>query len=241
MRPLTAAHLLDTWEGAAGRSPVERALALLAVACPDEPTERLASLPIGERDALLLDLRETIFGVELTSVANCPACGERLEFNFETSDIRQLSSPHPGGAGLELESDGARVSFRLPNSSDLLAARRGGGDARQALVERCVLQAVGPAGELAPGQLAPALLDALAQAMAAADPLADIRLATSCHACGHAWNVPFDVAAYLWTEIETWAYRTLQEVHRLALAYGWSQADILQMSAWRRQYYLALL
>lgn len=257
MRSLTAAQLLDAWEGAAGRPPVERALALLAVACP-EPVEQLAALPIGQRDALLFELREQTFGAQLSAVADCPNCGERLEFAFEMENIRQLpeaanqetvteqgmaADSSTAGTGLELVADGCRVWFRLPGSADLLAVQRSD-DPRRALIERCILQASDAAGsttEITPASLSSAVIDALAQAMAGADPLADLHIEMACQRCGQSWNAPFDIAAYFWSEIETWAHRTLLEVHRLALAYGWSQTDILQLSAWRRQYYLQLI
>jgi len=47
--------------------------------------------------------------------------------------------------------------------------------------------------------------------------------------------------AYLWNEIDAWAYRTLQEVHTLAKAYGWSEEEILRLSAWRRHFYISLV
>ena len=35
--------------------------------------------------------------------------------------------------------------------------------------------------------------------------------------------------------------RFLRDVHTLASTYGWREADILALSPWRRQYYLALI
>jgi hypothetical protein len=50
----------------------------------------------------------------------------------------------------------------------------------------------------------------------------------------------FDVVSYLWGEIEDWAERLLRDVHSLAAAYGWSERDIVGMSALRRRLYLEL-
>jgi predicted DNA-binding transcriptional regulator AlpA len=77
--------------------------------------------------------------------------------------------------------------------------------------------------------------------MAAADPLADIRLGLICPACGHAWQVLFDIVTFFWSEIDAWARRTLREVHALARAYGWREAEILALTARRRQHYLEIL
>jgi hypothetical protein len=40
--------------------------------------------------------------------------------------------------------------------------------------------------------------------------------------------------------LTTWVRRLLREVHTLALAYGWREADILNMSARRRRFYLEM-
>jgi hypothetical protein len=51
----------------------------------------------------------------------------------------------------------------------------------------------------------------------------------------------FDIVPYLWTEINAWAMRLLREIHSLATAYGWREADILAMSAVRRHWYLEMI
>jgi hypothetical protein len=77
--------------------------------------------------------------------------------------------------------------------------------------------------------------------MAQADPQADIQLDLSCPACQHHWQAAFDVVAFLWNEIDSWAHRILSDIHVIASAYGWSEADILALSAARRQTYLDLI
>ena len=95
MRDLSASQLLGVWERGVAQPPVQRALTLLAVACPDTAPGALAELSIGQRDARLLTLREWTFGPQLASLATCPGCGERLELAFNVSDIR-LPSPSQG-------------------------------------------------------------------------------------------------------------------------------------------------
>ncbi len=68
-----------------------------------------------------------------------------------------------------------------------------------------------------------------------------MRFELSCPACGHGWLTPLDAPGYLWREIETQARRLLHEVHALASAYGWREADILAMTARRRWAYLEML
>ena len=82
---------------------------------------------------------------------------------------------------------------------------------------------------------------AVTERMSQADPQADVKLGLDCPACGHDWLVTFDILSFLWSEIETWAQRMLRDVHILARSYGWREADILAMSAFRRQCYLEML
>src|SRR5947207_8679703 len=121
MRPLTAQELLDAWERGLAEPPVQRALTLLAAACPEVPSEALARESVGRRDARLLTLRQWTFGPRLVSLADCPACGGRLETAFDVADVlvTDLGSAPPGP--LTLTAAGCALSFRLPDSLDLAA------------------------------------------------------------------------------------------------------------------------
>ena len=63
----------------------------------------------------------------------------------------------------------------------------------------------------------------------------------ACASCGHRHEVAFDIASFFWGEIDAWASRTFLDVHALAKAYGWREAEILAMSPRRRQHYLDLV
>lgn len=258
MHALSASQLLGVWERALDGSHAERALALLAPACPEMSTEELARLSVGRRDALLLTLREWTFGPRLVGRAPCHRCGEPLEMAFEVSDIRAAqgaSSPSSGAEPLTLSQGVYEVHFRLPNSQDLVAvtaeaadAVGGGedvdlGDARRRLLARCVLRVLERGEEKSPGVegLPAGVRDALQARMAEADPQSDVQLALSCPACGHQWSVTFDIVSYFWGEIGAWAGRTLREVHTLAAAYGWREEDILALSPSRRHAYLGMV
>jgi hypothetical protein len=241
MRALSVFELLRVWERGLTQTPAQRALTLLAAACPDTQPDALARLSVGQRDARLLTLREWTFGPQLVSLAACPACGERLELTFDVAEIRVASEVEPVEA-LSLSLDDHEVRFRLPNSLDLaaIAGHEDAVEARRLLLERCLLTTQHN-GEETPGDQLPSnVLEAVVERMAQADPQADVQLALACPECGHEWQVALDIVAFFWSEISVWAYRTLHEVHVLASAYGWREADILAMSPWRRGFYLSL-
>jgi hypothetical protein len=113
--------------------------------------------------------------------------------------------------------------------------------AQRLLLTRC-LKAVQHAGQaVMVADLPAAVVDAVVERMATADPQADVQFALTCPQCEQQWQATFDIAVWLWNEITVWAQRVLREVHTLASAYGWREVDILSLSPWRRQHYLNLV
>lgn len=261
MRGLLAQELLYIWEMGLQQHPVDRALTILAISLQEMPRDDLLALSIGQRDAHLLAIRERTFGSQLAGFAECPACQERLEFVFDVADIRagpqiedgRESATRNGREGAinrvptdqvyEVKIEGYDLHFRLPDSVDLTqVARCGDVDAaRNLLVQRCVLQAHQDGVEVAVTALPETVLTMLVESMSQYDPQADVQLNLSCPACGQRWLVMFDVVSFFWSEICVQAKRLLREVHTLARAYGWREADILHMSTARRQFYLEMV
>lgn len=250
MKPLSAAELLDVWERGLTQYPVQRSLNLLAAACPDQSLEQLGNLSIGQRDALLLTLREWMFGSQLVSVVHCPNCRDRLELTFTVNDIRVSSNTDLTEVKL-VQVDDYKVKFRLPNSLDLttLVSNRMSADAatvnettaQQHLLDCCILSIYQGDTERTLHEVPVAILDVVIEKMANADPQADVRLNLSCPTCHHQWQSTFDIGSFFWTEIHTWANRILREVYTLASAYSWRESDILAMSSLRRQLYLGMV
>jgi hypothetical protein len=230
------ATLLDAWEKTTALARPWREVVLLAGVSGDR-IDVLARLPIGERDRRLLALRTAALGERLDCETPCPACGERLEMALEAT---ALACPpvEPGGTSV-LEDGGWRVRFRLPTSADL-AACVAEPAAGRALLASCVVEATEGDVPRPPEELPPHLRDGLSARMAALDPQADVRLALECPACGHGWQADLDVGAFVLAEVDAHAARLLGEVHGLARAYGWSEADILALSPARRRRYLEL-
>jgi len=226
MRALSASELLSVWESGNGQVPLQRALYMLAVACPEASYDSVTRLTIGQRDARLLALREMTFGSKLRGLTDCPECGNKIELSFDCSDIRPATETEQP-AELAVESNGREVRFRLPTSADLLAV-----NSPEQLLERCLLSGANHMKEN--------FVAAVGEKMSSADPMADIHLALNCPNCGHKWEALFDIVAFFWREISAAARRLLREVHTLASAYGWTEAEILGLSPARRRIYLEM-
>jgi hypothetical protein len=242
MQTLATSELLRVWEQGQAEPPYQRALRLLAAACPEASPEELSQLSVGRRDALLLTLRERTFGPSLTCVAACPACGQRVEFSVQAVDVR-AAPPESNADDLRLTVDDYQVDFRLPCTADLAEANRWPDRAgsRAVVIRRCILKVRRRDDEILPDQVPAHVIEAVVASMEKNDPQADIRFSLHCPACDHGWTVLFDIVSYFWTEIQAWALRILQEVHLIASAYGWAEADILAMSPLRRHLYLQMV
>ena len=243
---LTSEGLLRVWDAGVGRHSADRALTILAAAYPDVPRERLTQLTVGRRDAALLSVREATFGSMLPGGVVCPACGERLDLALDTTAIRAGDYRPPDEPDEQLNgrfvADGYAVRFRAPDSRDLaaLAACPDPAAGRVELARRCLLAVERDGVRCELDSLPEAVIEELARQLQALDPQAEVLLDLTCPACDHRWQVTFDVVSFFWSEIAAGAKRLLREVHALARAYGWREAEILAMSTARRRSYLEL-
>ncbi len=242
MRPLTARAVLELWESAACQHPVDRALTLLAVACPGPSRDELAELAVGERDARLLALYQQLFGAEMVAFTHCPGCGERFVLRLSVPELCQGL----GGAAAvpgELADGGIELRFRPLDSRDLAAAvtAAAAGQARRLLAERSVVEARRGGTPIAPRELPEELIERLAERLAECDPGAEILLDVDCLECRHHFSAPLDAGEFLWTELSVLARRLVREVATLARVHAWSEAEILAMSHPRRRAYLEAL
>lgn len=248
MCALWAGDLLEVWEAGFSQTATERALALLGLAFPEISQDALADLSIGSRDAKLLRLRAGLWGSRMAAVAVCPNCRQKLELSLDSDQM--LSSAQAQRAGHETVSGEItrstaefQVTFRLPSSLDVVAAEEheNAEVGRNLILERCVLSAQRGDETLNPDELPPEIAESIVKGMLEADPLADIQLGLTCPFCEHSWHARFDIVSFVWTELETWAWRILRDVHTLARTYGWPERDILALSPTRRQFYLEMV
>jgi len=232
MRALDAFDVLTLWERAAPRHALDRRALLCAWALPELPVDEIADLPLGSVTASLLRLREASFGARIDSHADCPHCGARLELELVSSDLLQPVAD----AAPTIEVQGWRL--RAPCLRDLAAIANEPDTDRAArqLLARCSLR-VGSDAMALPDEA----LREVENALEALDPNADLALVVHCEACGQHSTAQLDVGLLLWDEIDGRARALLGEIDALARAYGWTEGEILALSAARRAAYLAMV
>jgi hypothetical protein len=232
MTPLSASAVLTLWEQGVPLHPLDRGLLALRVADPSA-TAGVADWPLGRRNRALLDLHASWFGAQLAGWTSCPACDEKVEFEL---DARQLAAIAPDSEPADPVIVGEQA-FRLPTSRDL-ACMVAAGDAEYSaagLAERCRIGGPHTVG------WTDDLLETIGEQLAAADPLAETRLALGCPSCGRGWDAALEIGRFVWAAVDAQARRLLWEVHALGSAYGWSEPEILALSAPRRAIYLEMV
>lgn len=258
--PLRDAEMLALWERCRRHSPMERALVLLAgVSAARAETGEVradaasewADRSLGQLNVALLRAYEQRFGSQLHCQARCPSCRLELEFELEVAD---LCPPSPPAVAPWIERIGfpageLALSLRPLTPADLLltATESDPSLASILLAERLITALAWHGPPPAPtltgehGRLLPELAEQVAAALSRVDPLAEIALELHCSDCQKPWQAPLSPAEFLWQEIATRSRRLLHQIHTLASAYGWSEADILALGDARRQSYMECL
>jgi hypothetical protein len=229
---LESRELLAAWEAGSAQDRVRRAVTLLAMA-RGGPAGEAAAFDVGTLDVLLAGLLCSVVGGHVPACAECPGCGVVLDVPVDVAAVAALPMHEPG-EWLSVLVDDIEVPFRLPTTADLVAV--GGLPADQAhaaLLAACLGAEPGTAP-------APETGAAVEAAMEQAAPAGAVDLLARCAGCGLESVLPLDMPALVWAEIEAQASALLQDVHALATSYGWTEADVLDLSPRRRALYLAM-
>jgi hypothetical protein len=246
VRPLSHADLLAIWERGERLHPAQLAVELLQRAVPSLSADALWQLPLGQRDRLLLALREQTFGSRLRLAAACPRCRDALELSVHTHELcgdpvhLPTAEAEMGEAEVELELAPYRVWYRLPSSADLIAAAQHADPDRalRQILAGCVRALHMESGEPA-ADLPQEIVQAVAEQMSQRDPQGELLFGLRCPSCGTEWQAILDMASLLLRELQAEAERLLDEIHTLAAAYGWTEPAILSLSSKKRRAYLA--
>jgi len=235
MQVLNNADFLTLWENGHRLHPLDRGLLAIRASLADGSIEPIVDWPIGRRNRALAEIRLLYFGPKLEGWMSCDECGEKLQFAVDCRAIAE--TPESSSSGTVDCNGGV---FRLPTSRDLASILEEQDEhvAALRLLERCAMEK--HAGEAARSWPSDEV-EAIAERMALADPLAEIALEFVCPSCQRSSEEILDLPGFLWSEIETRAKRLLMEVHTLASAYGWAEAALLGMSDIRRTTYLQMV
>ncbi|MDS9470139.1 hypothetical protein RGQ15_21535 [Paracoccus sp. MBLB3053] len=217
---------LALWERAALEHPLDRALTILAVTQGEE-RDSLSALSLGERDRRLYAVAGMLFGPRIVLEARCALCAELTDVSFSVDEV--LALPAADDAPY-LTFRGGKIHYRLPDSRDMAAALSAGDRGREILLAR-----------LSGGLDDSDVLAAVEADLARRAGVEAMTLSWTCAACGATASNAFDILDYLWRRLGGQAERLLRDIHVIASAYGWTTAEILNLSETRRAAHVAMI
>lgn len=240
--------------GAEDANPFRAVLHLLAASTLElgpfhgadiEPALLGRLLPV-DRDYLVLHLHRVTFGDVRYHTVECPQadCRRRLDIRFALSSAEPPRVPDQAGGTIALPG-GRLVRFRLPVADDQ-AALHGVplAELEAAFLQRCVPGEPDDDRHVGWSELlempAPVRADVVKR-IVAASPEIDLAVALECVQCRRPFRFVFDPVVSLLAELKASRTELIRQVHRLALSYHWSHAEILGLPRALRHDYLQLL
>jgi hypothetical protein len=212
------------------------------------PTIDWAALTLSDLDALILRLRQALYGNRIVAETTCQAsaCGSPIDISFAIEAYLIHHSPRGAplhGRGWTVEpcseeagwfcvfaaSQSREVRFRLPTAADQLSVF-GRADAEQALARLCIR----------PPELPARLRARVETVMAAMAPRLDSELQGTCPNCGATVTARFEARRYCLQEMRDRAHFVYDDIDALAHRYHWSERAILSMPNARRVSYAEL-
>jgi hypothetical protein len=202
----------------------------------------IVTLPLGDIDALLLELRRLIVSdlVRADTACAAPGCRARVDVAFSIADYLAHHAPDAAaiaGKGLAPADEpgwyrlAGGAALRVPRAEDQLAIAWDT-DPERALFARCVRPS--DAAD------APELRAQIEDALEALAPDLCGELTGTCPECGAPFAVDFDPLQYTLRELRRRAETLYEDVAWIAHHYHWSEAEILALPAERRSRYAEL-
>ncbi|PRQ09033.1 hypothetical protein [Enhygromyxa salina] len=212
---------------------------------------RAWELAVSDRDRLLAAVYASTFTDQIESEVPCEQCGEGSDVSFSLAafvasidasedSLREAGVVGPDPDGAYSLADGTR--FRLPTSVDQRALLGEALDRRRlTLLRACILADQDHAEGRTASDMSGELLDRVEAAMELVGPTLDQHLSVDCHECGARRDIRFDIQHFLLRALEHEHRYLVREVHYLACSYGWSRAEILDLSRDERRAYVELV
>ncbi|ADW19401.1 hypothetical protein Despr_3274 [Desulfobulbus propionicus DSM 2032] len=207
------------------------ALALRELGGQPMSEERAASLCVADRQFLMRELERYLGFSGGWFHADCTACAARFDFHLDYAElpVQEAGAGYPWAT---VEHQGRTLRFRLPTGRDQEGLTRIPDDrARGWLLQRL-------ACDPAPlDEVDGSLVDSVEAALERVAPAVVVQVQACCPECGA--NTAVDLDPY--RVVRRQSDNLLAQVHRIALHYHWSEAEILGLPHSRRQRYLEMI
>jgi len=199
-----------------------------------------ATLTVTDFEALLLELRRSVFGDVIAARGRCPEpeCATPIDLSFHISDyLRSHGARKPDNVEtLESEPNwfqlrDSGVQFRLVTVGDLAAAAATAHPEKE--LARRTIRSRSPSAVKHGNRREERAMESLAP------PLSG-EIQGQCPECGASVRFWFDVQSYVQRELRYDAEFLYEDVHQLAARYHWSEEEILSLPRQRRVQYVEM-
>jgi hypothetical protein len=191
----------------------------------------VSSLPVGDIDALIVALRIDRLGDRLIAEGTCHGCSAAVDVEFSLAAYLGHNRPRRTGLARPAAEPGwwrllrHDLTFRVPSAGDVLDAGSGPG-ARASLLAACFR-----------GDLRAPAIRAAERALARIAPVLRTTVRGVCPECRAPVDMDVDARGLALAELGFLAGSVLDEVHRVAAAYHWTERAILDLPSSRRTAY----
>lgn len=205
--------------------------------------EFVVELPVGFRlEALirlaaLADPRPFCWRLRCTS----SECGRESEFELTADEIVSQGSGLRDLPVLETQIAGVPVLVRRPTGADQAQWVARSTQHESELMLRAILVRPVLDDLLAKGETLESVAAAIDDVMDQFDPLPGFHVSGICPHCGKDSDVSPDLTGAALERLFCGQQALIGDVHRLASHYHWTEDQILELPAWRRQSYLELI
>lgn len=164
-------------------------------------------------------------------------CRELMEIELDLADFGQIDEPTTLSCQPEPDTE---LQLRLPNGCDQLYWLRNSAAADNWFAKMATTLVTGINGEAPPEdwQVPEAWLDLIGAELEQHDTLMILEIDTRCPVCRQDMQIDLDIEEKFLALLAEEQKRLLHQIHQLASAYHWSEADIVALSRQRLHYYL---
>ncbi len=203
----------------------------------ETPDASWENLPVGDLDALVLELRGLLLGDHLLTDAFCAfrSCGERFDLSFSIREYLFAARPRrPRDVIVVADAPDwwtwrgqeQHIRFRFPSAGDIIALESEA-QPEQGLRKRCLF----------PDDASAALRRKAETAMEIMAPSLSSEITGECPHCGRVTVLFFEPLTYCLSELRNQTLTLYDEIHAIARAYHWSEDAILSLPRARRVRY----
>jgi hypothetical protein len=190
------------------------------------------ALPVGDIDAIVVELRRAALGDRLIAEGRCGACDAKVDITFSLVAYMKHRRPRTPRGAKPAEPPWWRsrrypITFRAPTATDVLeTASAGESDPVGALAERCMR-----------GELTARTRRAAERALAVAAPTLRSDVTGTCPECQADVRLDVDARELCLEELRFLGGAVLEDVDLIASEYHWSESEIMGLPSSRRAAY----